>query len=455
MERRVHLQARERGRVETRVKFVVDLLSQLIQVTTTNPPGNETPAAKLVAEALAEKGVEHELVESAPSRGSVVAWAESGEPGPSLLLLSHLDVVPANGDEWSVDPFSGLVKDGFVWGRGALDDKLSVAVMLRAFLDLVESKRFKGRLIYAATADEEMGGRMGAGWLVENRPDLVRADYVLNEGGGLEMPGKRGSVFLVQVAEKGVYWFKLAFRGSPGHASMPKSGDNALLKASQAALAIASKQPPPDVKPYVKLMLEKVLEAQGIPAPLRPLLTSKLGLPLLLGASGEAAPMIDAMLRNTLAPTVVRGGEKVNVIPSLCELSVDCRLLPGYGEDWVRGYVSRLLGGSGFELEFIHRDAATESPVGTPLFKAIEQAVASEAPGSTVAPYMSTGGTDSRFFRRAFGSVAYGFVPLKSDLPLKEMLKMVHGIDERVSISNVEFCYRATLRTLEAFYKLA
>jgi Acetylornithine deacetylase/Succinyl-diaminopimelate desuccinylase and related deacylases len=230
---------------------------------------------------------------------------------------------------------------------------------------------------------------------------------------------------------------------------------NALLKASQAALAIASKQPPPDVKPYVKLMLEKVLEAQGIPAPLRPLLTSKLGLPLLLGASGEAAPMIDAMLRNTLAPTVVRGGEKVNVIPSFCELSVDCRLLPGYGEDWVRGYVSQLLGGSGVELEFIHRDAATESPVGTPLFKAIEQAVASEAPGSMVAPYMSTGGTDSRFFRRAFGSVAYGFVPLKSDLPLKEMLRMAHGIDERVSISNVEFCYRATLRTLEAFYKLA
>ncbi|MCC6051102.1 MAG: M20/M25/M40 family metallo-hydrolase, partial [Thermofilum sp.] len=326
--------------MEARVKFVVDLLSQLIQVNTANPPGNETPAAKLVAEALAERGVEHELVESAPGRGSVVAWAESGEPGPSLLLLSHLDVVPANSGEWSVDPFSGLVKDGFVWGRGALDDKLSVAVMLRAFLDLVESKRFKGRLIYAATADEEMGGRMGAGWLVENRPDLVRADYVLNEGGGFEMPGKRGSVFLVQVAEKGVYWFKLAFRGSPGHASMPKSGDNALLKASQAALAIASKQPPPDVKPYVKLMLEKVLEAQGIPAPLRPLLTSKLGLPLLLRALGEAAPMIDAMLRNTLAPTVVRGGEKVNVIPSLCELSVDCRLLPGYGEDWVRGYVS-------------------------------------------------------------------------------------------------------------------
>jgi len=165
--------------VDPKVAFVADMLSELIRVDTSNPPGNETPAAKLIAEALSGAGVEYKLLESAPNRGSIVAWAESNEPGPSLLLLSHLDVVPANPEEWSVDPFSGLVKDGFIWGRGALDDKLSVAVMLRVFLDFVESKRFKGRLIYAATADEEMGGRMGAGWLVENHPDLVKAEYVL------------------------------------------------------------------------------------------------------------------------------------------------------------------------------------------------------------------------------------------------------------------------------------
>jgi acetylornithine deacetylase/succinyl-diaminopimelate desuccinylase-like protein len=417
-----------------KIKFIIDTLSELIQINTTNPPGNETPAAKLVAEVFSEGGVEYEVLESEPGRGSVVAWADSGESGPSLLLLSHLDVVPAKPEEWSVDPFSGIVRDGFVWGRGALDDKLSVAVMLRVFLDLIGSKRFGGRLIYAATADEEMGGKRGVGWLVEKRPELVRADYVLNEGGGFEVTGRRGSVFLVQIAEKGVYSFKLTFRGAPGHASMPKCGDNALLKASQAALRIASHPPPPDVKPYVKLMLERIGEIQG-------------GLP-------EA--MVDAITHNTLAPTVVgRCGEKVNVIPSLCELSVDCRLLPGYGEEWVRSYVSELLGGLSYELEILHREAATESPIDTALFKAIERAVAAEAPGSLASPYMSTGATDSRFFRRIFGSVAYGFIPLRSDLPLEERLKMIHGVNERVSTKNVEFCYRTTLKALENFYALA
>jgi len=437
--------------VEAQVKFVVDLLSQLIQVDTTNPPGNETPAAKLVAEALVEKGVEHVLLESAPGRGNVVAWAESREPGPSLLLLSHLDVVPANAEEWSVDPFSGAVKDGFVWGRGALDDKLSVAVMLRVFLDLVDSKGFRGRLIYAATADEEMGGRMGAGWLVEKHPELVRADYVLNEGGGFEMPGKR-SVFLVQTAEKGVYWFKLRFKGKPGHASMPKSGDNALLKAAEAALRLGRRSPPVSLSPHVKLFVERMLESRGVPPPLSKLFSAKPLASLVPRLAGEAAPMLDAMLRNTLAPTVARGGDKVNVIPSSCELSVDCRLLPGYGEEWVRSYVSSVLRGLDYELEFIHRDQATESPFNTPLYAAIERAVSAEVPGALVSPYMSTGGTDSRFFRAAFGSAAYGFVPIRADIPVRELLKMVHGVDERVSLKNVEFCYRLTKRVLEAFY---
>lgn len=434
-------------------RWITDFLSRLIQVDTTNPPGNETPAAKLVAEELEGLGVDYKLLESATDRGSVVAWAESREPGPSLLLLSHLDVVPAKPEEWSVDPFSGAVKDGFVWGRGALDDKLSVAVFLRVFTDLVGSGKFKGKLIYAATADEEMGGRMGAGWLVANHPELVEAEYVLNEGGGFEFPGRR-SVFTVQTAEKGVYWFKLKFKGRPGHASMPRSGDNALLKAAEAAGRIAGKSPPADIKTPVKLFLEKALEAVGVPAPLAKLASTRPLAPLVARFAGDAAPAVDAMVRNTLTPTVVRGGDKVNIVPSACELSVDCRLLPGYGEDWVRQYVSALLKGLDYELEFIHRDAATESPLGTPLYRAIEAAVASEVPGALAAPFMSTGGTDSRFFRASFGSTAYGFVPLRSDLPLREMLRLAHGVDERVSLKNIEFCYRLTGKVLEAFYSL-
>uniref|UniRef100_A0A7C4BAS2 M20/M25/M40 family metallo-hydrolase n=1 Tax=Thermofilum pendens TaxID=2269 RepID=A0A7C4BAS2_THEPE len=436
---------------DSSTSWVVDLLSRLIQVDTTNPPGNETAAAKLLAEELEGRGVEYKLLESAPGRGSIVAWAESKEPGPSLLLLSHLDVVPARADEWSVDPFSGVVKDGFVWGRGALDDKLSVAVMLRVFLDLVDSKGFRGRLIYAATADEEMGGGMGAEWLVEKHPELVRADYVLNEGGGFEIPGKR-SVFLVQTAEKGVYWFKLKFKGRPGHASMPKSGDNALLKAAEAALRLSGRSPPLSLNQHVKLFIERMLESRGMPPPLPKLFSAKPLASLVPRLVGESAPMLDAMLRNTLAPTVARGGDKVNVIPSSCELGVDCRLLPGYGEEWVRGYVSSVLKGLDYELEFIHRDQATESPLNTPLYAAIERAVSAEVPGALVSPYMSTGGTDSRFFRVAFGSAAYGFVPVRADVPVSELLKMIHGVDERVSLKNVEFCYRLTRRVLEAFY---
>ncbi|MEM1810845.1 MAG: M20/M25/M40 family metallo-hydrolase [Thermofilaceae archaeon] len=436
---------------EGRIRYVVDLLSRLIQVDTTNPPGNETPAAKMIVEELEGKGVDYRFLESAPNRGNVVAWVESREPGPSLLLLSHLDVVPAKPEEWSIDPFSGAVKDGFVWGRGALDDKLSAAVMLRVFLDFAETGKFRGKLIYAATADEEMGGRMGAGWLVGNHPDLVKADYVINEGGGFEHPGRR-SLFLVQTAEKGVFWFKLKFKGRPGHASMPKSGDNALLKAAEAARRLGAKQPPVDLKLPAKRMIAGFLEARGVPPPLRALLATRFGAGLIVKLAGDSAPMIDAMLRNTMSPTVVQGGNKVNIIPSYCELSVDCRLLPGYGEEWVKSYVARALEGLEFELEFTHREPATESPLDTPLFHAIQDAVHSEVPGALVAPYMSTGGTDSRFFRTAFGSVAYGFVPLRADLPLRELLKMVHGVDERVSIKNVEFCYRVLTRTLEGFY---
>ncbi|MCX8180802.1 MAG: M20/M25/M40 family metallo-hydrolase [Thermofilaceae archaeon] len=434
-----------------RASSLVELLSELIRIDTSNPPGNETQAAKLLQEELEGRGVEYKILESAPERGSVIAWAESKEPGPSLLLLSHLDVVPANPDEWSVDPFSGAVKDGFVWGRGALDDKLSVAVMLKVFLDFVGSKRFKGRLIYGATADEEMGGRMGVGWLIERYPELLKVDYVLNEGGGLEVPHKR-SVFLVQTAEKGVYWFKLKFKGKPGHASVPKSGDNVLLKLAEAVDKISRKGTPVDLKVHTRTFIQKLLESRGVPSPLRKLFSSRLFIPLVLKLAGDAGPAIDAMVRNTVTPTVARAGDKVNVIPSIGELNVDCRLLPGYDEEWVVDYVGSVLSGMDYKIEFIHRDPATESSLETPLYKAIETTVVSEIAGSIVSPYMSTGGTDSRFFRRAYGSAAYGFIPLRADLPIREMMRLAHGIDERVSLKNVEFCYRMTSRVLEAFY---
>ena len=166
------------------------------------------------------------------------------------------------------------------------------------------------------------------------------------------------------------------------------------------------------------------------------------------------AAFIEAMLRNTLTPTVVKGGYKENVIPSSCEVTVDCRLLPGYGEDWVKGYVSKLLEGLDYELEFICKEPPTESPIDTPLFKAIRKALASEVLGCLVSPYISPGGTDSRYFRRAFGSVAYGFIPIRAEISLRELMRMIHGVNERVSIRNLEFGYKVLTRTLTEFYSM-
>ena len=439
---------------ESRGEEIARFLSELIKVDTTNPPGNETEAAKLVRDKLGELGVDSVLVESEPGRGNVVARVKGEEEGPTLLLLSHLDVVPAKPEEWSVDPFSGVIRDGEVWGRGALDCKGPLAVELYVFADIVGRGDFKGTIMFAATADEERGGVKGVGWLVKNRPELVRADYVINEGGGFEIPAEK-SLFTVQTAEKGVYWFKLKLKGEPGHASIPGAGRNAVVGAAEAIKRISIHKPrvtpTPHAAGFIKALLDAVGKKWAAKLLLNPLTADRA---LKKIPDKSQAAFIEAMLRNTLTPTVVKGGYKENVIPSSCEVTVDCRLLPGYGENWVRGYVSKLLKGLDYELEFICREPPTESLIDTPLFKAIRKALAFEVPGSLVSPYISPGGTDSRYFRRAFGSVAYGFIPIRAEVPLKELMRMVHGVNERVSIRNLEFGYRVLIHTLTEFYSM-
>ena len=433
---------------------IASFLSQLIQINTSNPPGNELEAARLVAEKLSELGIESQVFESEKNRGNVVAKIKSSEPGPTLLLLSHLDVVPAKPQEWKYDPFSGLIKDGFVWGRGALDCKGMVAIELFAFAEIVSKGEFKGTLIFAATADEEKGGRKGVGWLIENKPDLIKTDYVLNEGGGFEFQTSKGSLFLVQTAEKGVYWFKLKFKGKPGHASMPGTGENAVVKAAKCIDRIASAKPPVKVTLHTKLFLKNLLEMYGKKWVSRFLLnpyTADYALSRIPDKSH--AVFIEAMLRNTLAPTMVKGGEKENIIPSHCELVVDCRLLPGYNEKWVEDYLKQTLKDLDYELEFLQKEPPSESPIETPLYKAIEEALREFIPDVKTTPFMVTGGTDSRYFRGIFNSVAYGFHPIRSDLPFKEILAMVHGVNERISLRNLEFGYKVLVKTIEKFYQ--
>src|SRR3972149_4237100 len=213
---------------------VTHLLSDLIHINTTNPPGNETEATKYLAEHLSKEGFKCELYESAPGRGSVITRLKGTGEKPSLLLLSHLDVVVANAEEWSVDPFSGVVKDGFVWGRGALDMKGMTAIEVMTMKLLKRNNvKLKGDVLLAATADEEQDGLAGADYLLRNYPQKIFADYVLNEGGGLAIPTQSKNVYTVQTAEKGILWFKVKAKGTPGHGSMPDVADNAIMRMNK------------------------------------------------------------------------------------------------------------------------------------------------------------------------------------------------------------------------------
>ena len=426
-------------------------LSELIKVNTSNPPGNETEVAKLLAEKLSEYGFSSLIIESEKNRGSLIVHVENGE-GPSLLLLSHLDVVPAKPEEWKVHPFSGEIKNGFVWGRGALDCKGTVVIELYTFLHLVEEKAFKGKLIFAATADEERGGLKGVKWLLDNKPELLDAQYVINEGGGFEMPVGSKSIVTVQTAEKGVYWFRLKFKGTSGHASIPYAYENAVVKASKAVGKISEVKPRISVTIHAEYFIKELAKAIG-----KKWIASLILNPRLVDYALKRIPdksqaaFIEAMLRNTFTPTIVKGGNKENVVPSECEVTVDCRLLPGFDEKWVEQYLKEILPNLDYEIEFIHREPPTESPIDTPLYRAIEKVVKNE--NTSIVPYISPGGTDSRFFRR-LGRVAYGFIPLKSDIPFKEFMSMVHGVNERISIKNLEYGYKTLTNVLKTFYNL-
>src|SRR3972149_7079682 len=237
---------------------VTHFLSDLIRINTTNPPGNETIAAKYLAENLSKEGFKCELYESAPQRGSIITRMKGTGEKPSLLLLSHLDVVAADAKEWSVDPFSGVIKDGFVWGRGALDMKgMTTIEVITLKLLKRNNVKLKGDVILAATADEEQGGLSGADYLLRNYPEKVLAPYVLNEGGGLAVPTQNRNVFTVQTAEKGILWFKIKAKGTPGHGSTPNIADNAILRMNKVIAKLESYKP---VTMYVQTLKEYLAE---------------------------------------------------------------------------------------------------------------------------------------------------------------------------------------------------
>ena len=439
---------------------VTNLLSNLIRINTTNPPGNETEAVKFLTKNLEKEGFACEVFESAPGRGSLITRLKGTGEGPSLLLLSHLDVVAANPKEWSVDPFAGVVKDGFVWGRGAIDMKSMTAMEVMVMKLLKRNNaQLKGDLILAATADEEKGGEAGAGWLVKNYPDKVKADYVINEGGGLAIPVDDKNIYTMQTAEKGILWFKVKAKGRPGHGSVPGAADNAILRMNKIVEKLGNYRAKMTVVPTVRQFLSEVakespLLQQAANMILQNPEVADQILDMLAQKDKVMAEELRARLRMTIAPTIIHGGVKENIIPSECEAVFDCRILPGQTPEQAMEEIKALLKDvvdlEKVEFETIQANEPSESPTNTPLYEEIINVLKEFEPNCSVAPILLTGGTDSRFFRK-LGTVCYGFQPLRADMPYGEILKTVHGIDERISIENLVFGTSVLYNVVERF----
>jgi acetylornithine deacetylase/succinyl-diaminopimelate desuccinylase-like protein len=409
---------------------VTELLQELIRVDTTNPPGNETAAAELLRAYLEENGVDCELYAKVPERANLVARIPGRGDGSSLLFLSHTDVVLADPAEWAADPFGGELRDDEVWGRGALDMKGQVAASAVAIASLArEGFEPAGDLIFAATADEEVGAGFGAQWLCEEHADAVRCDYCINEGSGdrLELGGR--PFYLCSVAEKMSAPFLLRVRGRSGHASMPGIADNALVKAARLITALGDYEPELQLTPEVEALFEAI---SGV----KPTSPHEV-LDGVRAIDPHLAELVAPLLSMTLSPTMASASLKRNVIPAICDVTVDSRLLPGTTLEEQQRIVRGVLGEGDYEFEVLEAHGGTRSPLDTPLWDAVVAWVDSVEPGAKPAPICVPGFTDSHWFREAFGTVAYGFFPSRV-MTLELAARLIHSADERVPVDDLE-----------------
>jgi acetylornithine deacetylase/succinyl-diaminopimelate desuccinylase-like protein len=419
--------------------WAVDLLGRLIQANTVNPPGNEDQIQAFLKDTLVAAGFECEVLSAEPDRPNLVARLRGNEEGPTLTYLGHVDTVRADPEEWSFDPWSGDVVDGWVRGRGALDMKGQVAAEVAAAVALGNSgwRPASGDLLLVLTADEEAGGGLGAQWVCEQHPDKVRSDFVVNEGGGatVELHGRR--LYLLSVGEKGIFRMRLRTRGQAGHASLPKIGDNALLKLA-GHLSSLSEQPPPRPSAVGEALLAALL---GEP------FTGEQGIRDGLERLRAAQPLfcdylVEPMLSITLTPTKAQSGKKANVIPSDGEALIDCRVPPGQGEEEALAELKALIGEGDYTVEFSEAVVGNSSPIDSPLWDAIQDWLATADPDAGLAPIVMPAFSDSNPFRSAFpDAVVYGFCPHR-EIGLFEGAPLIHGADERVPVSDVELAAR-------------
>nr|HEX4315058.1 M20/M25/M40 family metallo-hydrolase [Kofleriaceae bacterium] len=420
----------------------VRLCRELLRLNTTNPPGNERLCADVLCRELSEVGYRPDVLEAQPGRTNVVVRHRGTGELPPLLLTAHLDVVEADPSKWQRPPFSGDDHDGCLWGRGAIDMK-NMAAMCTAILKRLAATgaRTQRDVIFAAVADEEAGCDLGSRFLVEQHRSLVEAEYAIGESGGFSLHLGDSTFYPVQVAEKGFCWIKARLVGEPGHGSMPRA-DSVMTRLGDALGKLGRTPLPVHTTRYVTDFLDAVRARQ--PALLQPLVRL-VARPQLLARVARLVPNagmargFSALLANTAAATVVRAGNKTNVIPGIAELEIDGRTLPGQTDDDLLRELRAVLG-DGVELEIMKSaPPVVTEPVQSPVYDAIGRAIGSREPDATVVPYMIPGFTDAKYFTRT-GARWYGFSPVKIDKGSGiKFADMFHGHDERIPVAGLRW----------------
>lgn len=429
----------------------VGLLRRLIAFDTVNPPGRELVAQEHLRSLLEPAGFECRLLAREEGRPNLVARLRGRREGPTLCLLGHVDTVRADPEEWARDPWSADLVDGEIWGRGALDMKGQVAAEVAACVHLAGAgwRPDAGDLLLVATADEETGAANGARWLCAEHPDLVACDLVVNEGGGGLFEFGERRLHTVCVGEKGVHRFQLVTHGRAGHASQPRIGENALLAMAPLLERIAARQPPLEPSPEVAATLS-VLLGEDVPEDAPPERLAEVLERVRATAPRLADILVEPLLGVTLVPTMARASEKENVIPSRCEVLVDCRVPPGGGEEHARESVLAVLGEGDYELRFVESVTGSSSPLDTELMDTIERWLERADPEAELCPMVLPGFSDSHWFRSMLGATAYGFFPHRS-MDLLEAAPLVHGANERIPVADVELaagCYADLVRAI-------
>jgi acetylornithine deacetylase/succinyl-diaminopimelate desuccinylase-like protein len=422
---------------ETETLPTLKLLQDLIRINTTNPPGNETQAANYVKAYLERFGIPSEIIESAPGRGNLIARLKGSGQQDAVLLLAHLDVVTADPGEWTRPPFEAVLEGDYLYGRGAVDMKGMAALMINTFIRLkLQRVPLEGDVLLVLVADEESGGKYGTEFLVNKHWDKIKAGLVFNEG-SIALKKYGFHFYPVQVAEKGVAWLKLTAQGTSGHGSMPIP-DNATVTLINALHRLTSDKQPIQKTAIVSELLDRLSAHFSFPKsfvlkhfftfPIRQIVS-------LFGEDKlEADKIFNAMVRNTVVPTVLQAGIKTNVIPAVATAQVDCRILPGETPEGFREKLIQIIDDPKVTVDLITQSMPSQSDFRTKYFDSLEKAIRAHDPEAIVVPFISPGATDNRFFREK-GVLAYGIIPF---LITMEDLKGLHGKDERIPVSEIE-----------------